>query len=260
VSVTLTDSSGRPTPFGWKPHGEFHLVKDRRGWRIDNPFIAVTFPESPLRYIDVNGVRAVRTATSTYQLFPGIYRTYIGGSDQVTITPGVVYAVPQAYNSHVVAVDPTMAVTDRGTQRFQQAAKEYLDRCLAQQGKPDNSCEIAVFGDFYETSDVVVAPQDITSSTWTVVRYPTVNLPGGWIRDKDGAPQLAGQVAIPGELHVAATGKEIDGKQASFQMTCLVVKEGIAARIGQDGSLAVTTVHAYPQKTTAADWIQVECL
>jgi hypothetical protein len=38
-----------------------------------------------------------------------------------------------------------------------------------------------------------------------------------------------------------------------------VDKEGIAAGIAQNGSLSVTTVHGYPQKTTAADWIEVEC-
>lgn len=254
VMVSLIDTGGGPAVDSPGYPGTFQLENSDDGWRITNPFVAVSFGPSPLWYVELGGVRTPREQPTspgdpgpTYQVFPGIYRNSAAHSDLVTVTPERIHVPP---GSDRLRHNRTLVVTEQGNRAFQRASDAFLDECLAAQAKPDQTCVFDVARGRYDTRYGYILISDVRTSSWTLVRRPAVNLPGPWAYSADNQMVFDGQVTIPGELRLTATGLTLDGgRRVSFTMACLVTDQSLVAGFRADGSMSTTWLPAPERKT-----------
>jgi hypothetical protein len=254
VMVSLIDTGGGPAVDPTAYLGTFQLENSDDGWRITNPFVTVSFGPSPLWYVELGGLRLPREQPTspgdpgpTYQVFPGIYRSHAAHSDLVTVTPERMRLVP---GSDRFPNSPELVVTEQGNRAFQQASDAFLDECLAAQAKPDPGCVLDVARGHYDTRYGYVLTSDVRTSSWALVRRPAVNLPGPRAYSTDGLMVFDGQVTIPGELRLTATGPTLDGgRRVSFTMACLVTDQSLVAGFRADGSMSTTWLAAPERKT-----------
>jgi hypothetical protein len=114
-----------------------------------------------------------------------------------------------------------------------------MDACVAEQTKARKECEFTnSYHQEYETTKGYVDADEVESAVWRIVRHPAVNLPGGLAVGEGGRFILTGQVTVPGELRLAATGRTLDGERITFNQTCLVSDTQLAAWIKTDGTMA----------------------
>lgn len=258
--------------------GTFHLRRDGDRWRIENPFVAVRFASTPLWYVEITGVRLPRTAlpapspagdtSPVYQLFPGLYTPYADGKGLVTVRPAspLVAMPPLAGEPVPLRYEPTITPTDRTVRAAQEEFRHRFDRCVADQAQGHTSCTITFDDVLFRNRAGSVERSDVTSGRWSIVRYPTVSLPGTEVLVADDVAAYVTQVTVPGVLRYTATGRTPDGHPLSFVQTCYTRRDifspwGITVGIGADAApvTAWRNPHSYYDRPTTETWLTLRC-
>lgn len=244
VSVDLLDTT-EPAPAqtvsGWQP-AIFQLEKRSGRWRIEDPYGQLTVQPSPMRYLQIGGVRraidpaGTRTAQK-YLVFPGIYTPYSGHSGLAAAAPARVVVPPLFHGTGEAFYEPHVRPTADGNAALQKAADDFLDRCLTQAANHPPGCTLANQDIGYRSAGGYVNNSALAAATYTLVRHPTVTLTGQLATMDDGSLAFTTQVTVPGEVHLTATGRNLDGQRISFAMACLVNRAWLVAAVGADGTL-----------------------
>ncbi|GAA1799352.1 hypothetical protein GCM10009682_21220 [Luedemannella flava] len=225
VRVTLLDDADHPT-VARSGEGRFTVVRDGGDWRIENPFHEVTFADSALGYIEINGFTRPR-GKHPYLLFPGIYQPYAAANGAVTVAAPPLVALPGQHTRRPYVVE--VRVTAAGNRSYQALSDIFFDGCAAARG-----CGFTPLGDYYRVPGGVVRSDKATGVRATIVRRPEVNLPGVM----SGGSGLFGQVTVPGEVRLTGRGAPAGGNwTAAFAQTCLIRQTPLVATIAADGTI-----------------------
>jgi hypothetical protein len=266
VTVTLSDAAGSTTH-----DGTFQLTRRSGHWRLDDPFVDVRFPESPLQYIEINNIKHTAPtptqapATRTYLLFPGRYLPYAGHSDLVTVAPGPLFAIPG--NTDPIAYTPTLTVTESGRAAFQQAVNTLIARCASPAG--DQRCNLlgvavlggtefapvpaappprVLSGHAQVTTEIVAAEESVR-----VTRYPVVDIPGQWARLNGQPVSFVVQVKVPGQVRITLrvpasqvvfAGHHVTVPGTTFTRLCQIVAISVGISVTADGAVTTQWVSA----------------
>lgn len=245
VDVNLTAAPGVPDVWPGGDRWALRLALTERDgrWRIDQPLAELHFMTVPVRYLEVNGVRVDRSGADkdggpSYLAFPGMYTLYRDPGDLATVAPSRIVAWPGSGPTRVPAA--TVTVTGRGTAAFQQTVNAMVDHCVAVAAQPGGDCRFSNGDGLYRLRDSVADIHDVKTAAWTLRRYPVVNLPGTLVAAPDETPLLAGQVAVPGEVELTASGPDLDSRAVTFTQTCLITDLGLRAAFAFDGTLTTS--------------------
>jgi hypothetical protein len=228
-------------------NGTFQLVKDGHGWRISNPYSAITFVPGPVGYVEVGDVQqATDRVRPIFLLFPGVYHPYRARSALVTPSVDQLVVAPD-WGRPTNSYQPAPLATATAVKEFQKAADAFFDECVAQAAlpaeasQPEPTCTLTPYDNYYRvTAGPDIRAEDVTRASWHVVRRPTVDLPrrGETLRS-DGRAVYRGQVTIPGVLRLDATGRDHAGVLTTFTLTCLVEDLDQEVRVTAPDRLAI---------------------
>lgn len=226
---------------GGTAEGEFVVQEFDDEWTLQDPFVTVRFPASPLTFVRVNDkvVPKPRGATGfeSYYLFPGLYRFY--GS-----VPGVVAAqetetvaaFPSEDSDGIEIVPATLTPGRKTVDRLQEAVKERIDRCATfATPAPYGDCPFATDGDIDTPDGRRVS--DLHGLTWKVTGYPVVEATDD--RSVAHSPGFALTVAEPGSVTLTGSGEDTEGNQTTFTVTCEMDLSGLHATIDARGEVAL---------------------
>lgn len=224
--------------------GEFVVQEDDDEWLLEDPFLQVQFPSSPLSYIRVNNQIVPRTAYSSentaYALFPGTYRFYEAVPDVVK-TKGtdevVVFPPPDDARYRETAVVPAnLTVEDKVVKRVQDAVKEKVDACAEFATAAPDDCPFATDGEIDTPAGVRV--NDLHSLEWTVKTQPVVELTDD--RSDQYAQGFALRATEPGTVTLTGKGIDTADKPTTFTVTCDIDVTGFLATVGADGEVELS--------------------
>jgi hypothetical protein len=240
VTVTLSDAAGSTTH-----DGTFQLTRRSGHWRLDDPFVDVRFPESPLQYIEINNIKHTAPtptqapATRTYLLFPGRYLPYAGHSDLVTVAPGPLFAIPGTLIARCAspAGDQRcnlLGVAVLGGTEFAPVPAAPPPRVLS--------------GHAQVTTEIVAAEESVR-----VTRYPVVDIPGQWARLNGQPVSFVVQVKVPGQVRITLrvpasqvvfAGHHVTVPGTTFTRLCQIVAISVGISVTADGAVTTQWVSA----------------
>ncbi|MFI7673381.1 hypothetical protein [Actinophytocola sp. NPDC049390] len=237
---------------GGTSKGEFTVQEIDDEWLLDDPFLEVRFPASPLSYIHVNDKIAPRSAEDgiqRYALFPGTYRFYGSVPDVVdTARTDVVAVFPRAEDSSDDWAEIVPANLTAGADvvaKAQDAIKRLVDDCATFTTTSPANCPFATDGQIDTPAGARVTR--LHGLTWKVKSYPTITLAD------DRADELSQGFALhtekPGTVTLSGSGVDTDDKRTSFTVTCDIDLTGYLTTVTADGAVAV---HGSPARRQAA--------
>jgi hypothetical protein len=235
---------------------EFVVTEFDDGWHLDDPFVQVTFPKSPLSYVQANDqIVPVETtsAIETYQLFPGPYR-FFQSVPGVVDTPKteLVAAYPgddTGYEERNI-VPGALTATGDTVRNIQRVINDRIDECATFATEvPYGDCPFATDGEI-DTKDGkrVTDPWGLS---WKVASYPEITVSDD--RSVESAPGFAVDAAKPGTVTLSGTGLDTDDKPTRFTVTCDIDLDGYLATIDADGNAELTKDPQH-QYTYAGDY------
>jgi hypothetical protein len=218
VKATIAGENGTAS-------AEFDVGEFDDDWYLTDPFVQVTFPKSPLSYVQVNDqivpLESGIAASDSFQLFPGPYRFFQSVPGVVdTPKPELVAAVPDGdtggYNERNV-VPGTLTPTAGTVRHIQQAINDRIDECATFATEaPFGDCPFATDGEIDTTNGKRVT--DPWGLSWKVVDYPEISVKDD--RQNEYAPGFAVSVTKPGTVTLSGTGLDTDDKPTRFSVTC----------------------------------------
>lgn len=218
VKATIAGENGTAS-------AEFDVGEFDGDWHLTDPFVQVTFPQSPLSFVQANDqivpLESGIVASNSYQLFPGPYRFFQSVPGVVdTPKPELVAAVPDVddagYDERNVvpgALTPTAATV----RNVQQAINDRIDECATFATEaPFGTCPFATDGEIDTTNGKrVTEPWGLS---WKVVNYPEISVKDD--RTDEYAPRFAVSMTKPGTVTLSGTGLDTDDKPTRFSITC----------------------------------------
>lgn len=221
----------------------FRLTRKDGRWRIENPLVELRFANSPLWYIEVNGVKIRLTGWKPegggrrfFPVFPGRYTLYRDESHYVRIDPEEMYVIPDGA-SPPVFVSPHMRAGMVLVQMFQKAADDLVSGCVADSSRGvAGGCVLRPASGHHRTPEGVVAHSDLRDVRWEIVRMPTTDLTESRTTTlRNGLLAFSGRAQRPGELRLRARMPGPDGKPVAFVRTCLIELIPLAVAIDSQG-------------------------
>jgi hypothetical protein len=263
ASVRYTiDIPGEKPVTGWF---ELERRSTQDHWRLHSALVKVTLPETPLWYLDVNGVVASDAGISEpedgkptqYRLFPGVYRLYQHApevvavdSEAIALFPGKDSAVQAAssdedHYSPFAVEAPKMTLTKSGTKAAEKAVAELVKQCA-------KATTLAVPGCPF-SADPVTGPQlddeeyldDLYNISWKVSEQPVVAI----VMTKSGIEVSDRQRGV---ATVEFSGYDSDntdsghqrGDKRSASADCEIRTSALEIGIQSDGSMLVVPQHS----------------
>jgi hypothetical protein len=233
VKATIAGESGTSS-------AEFDVTESDGDWHIDSPFAGVTFPNSPLSYVQVNDqivpLEPGLNPNTSFQLFPGPYRFFQSVSGVVdTPKTELVAAYPEAdgvgYDERNV-VPGTLTPTAGTVHNIQQAVKERIDECATFATEvPFGNCPFATDGEIDTTNGKRV--DDPWELSWKVESYPEIEVADD--RTDEAFPGFAVSATKPGTVTLTGTGLDTDDKPTKFSVVCDIDLTVYRATIDADG-------------------------
>jgi hypothetical protein len=237
VKATIAGENGTAS-------AEFDVTEIDGESHIDDPFVEVTFPKSPLSYVQVNDqivpLEAGSIPLETFQLFPGPYR-FFQSVPGVVDTPKteLVAAYPDedaGYGERNI-VPGALTPTGDTVRNIQQVINDRIDECATFATEvPYGDCPFATDGEI-DTKDGkrVTDPWGLS---WKVASYPEITVSDD--RSVESAPGFAVDAAKPGTVTLSGTGLDTDDKPTRFTVTCDIDLNGYLATIDADGNAELT--------------------
>jgi hypothetical protein len=238
VKATIAGENGTAS-------AEFDVTEIDDDWQLDDPFVEVSFPRSPLAYVQANDqvvpLDADLPTAATFELFPGPYRFFQS-------VPGVVDTpkteLVAAYPSEDTGYDERNivpgALTPTGdtVRNVQQVIHERIDECVTFATEtPFGECPFATDGEIDTTNGKrVTEPWGLS---WKVVSYPEITVRDD--RTDEYQPGFAVDAAKPGTVTLSGTGLDTDDKPTRFTVTCDIDLTGYLATIDADGKAELAT-------------------
>ncbi len=231
--------------------GEFTVQETDDEWLLEDPFVEVRFPASPLSYVRVNDKVVPRSAddeTQTYALFPGTYRFYESVPEVVDAAEtDVVAAFPSADSSSYASreiVPPRLTAAGDVVAKARDAIERRVDDCATFATGSPVDCPFATDGEIDTPSGVRVT--HLHGLTWKVKTYPRIAL------TDDRADKFSHGFALrteePGTVTLSGSGVDTEDKRTSFTVTCEIDVTGYLATVSADGEVAL---HGSPARAQA---------
>ncbi|GAB1510191.1 hypothetical protein JCM33774_22330 [Actinophytocola sp. KF-1] len=219
---------------GGTAKGTFVVQEVDDEWQLEDPFLEVRFPASPLSYVRVND-RIVPRRTDdvrSYALFPGTYRFYESVPGVVATEKADVVAVfPRADDS---PYDP-MEIFPRGlaasadvVAKAQTAIEDRIDDCAGFATPQPVDCPFATDGEIDTPAGVRVT--GLHGLTWRVESYPAIALTDA---------TLALRTTEPGRVTLSGSGVDTEDEPVTFTVTCDIDLTGFQATVTAEGAVAV---------------------
>jgi hypothetical protein len=230
---------------GGTAKGEFVVQEDDDEWLLEDPFLEVRFPASPLDYVRVNDAIVPRpddaTGGETYALFPGTYRFYesVPGVVRVRDTEVVAVLPPQEdVRTELREVVPAaMTAEEAVVAKAQDAIERRIDDCAGfATAVPDGDCPFSTDGEIDTPAGVRVT--HLHGLEWTVESYPAITLAED--RRGDLVQGFALRATKPGTVTLSGKGIDTDDKPTSFTVTCEIDLTGYLATVDADGGVSLT--------------------
>ena len=225
---------------GGTAEGEFVVHEYDDEWTLQDPFVSVRFPTSPLTYVRVNDKVVPKPPDSNgyeaYQLFPGIYRFYGSVPDVVTTQERDVVAAFPSEDDEIDVVPAAMTPGRNAVTGLQEKVKERIDRCATfATPAPYGDCPFATDGDIDTPDGRRVS--DLHGLTWKVAGYPVVEMTDD--RSREFSRGFALKVTEPGSVTLSGSGEDTDGKPTTFTVTCGIDLTGMYATIDARGEITL---------------------
>lgn len=235
---------------GGTAKGVFVAHETNDEWLLEDPFLEVRFPASPLSYVRVNDQVVPRPAneddTQTYALFPGTYRFYESVGDVVdTAKTDVVAVFPNADDRSYQPTQVVPAALTAGakvTAKAQDATEDLIDDCAGFTTATPWDCPFATDGAIDTPSGVRVT--HLHGLEWKVASYPKVTLTDD--RAGEGFALRADEV---GKVTLTGSGLDTEDKPTSFTVTCDIDLGGFEATTTARGEVTVRFAPARRQTT-----------
>lgn len=242
VKAVIASPGGTAT--GW-----FSVYDHEDGWLLQNPFAVVTFPASPLSYVQVNDKIADKSRKQ-YKLFPGFYRFYRTAPGIATVPKAeVVAAFPErgTATSTPKEIRPgQLTAGKKSTAKAQRQLDALIDDCAGFTTKaPYGDCPFATDGEIDTPDGKRVI--DLHSLKWTVERHPTIALTDDRSANPDAGFAL--HVNEPGTVRLTGGGTDTEGNPATFTVTCAIDLTGAEATVEADGAVRLSV----PSRTDLGD-------
>jgi hypothetical protein len=232
VKATIAGENGTAS-------AEFDVTEIDGDWQIDDPFVQVTFPKSPLSYVQANdqivSVDPDLGGGDTFELFPGPYR-FFQSVPGVVDTPKteLVAAYPDedtGYDERNIVPGRLTAVGDT-VGNVQQLINDRIDECATfAMEVPYGDCPFATDGEIDTTNGKrVTEPWGLS---WKVVSYPEITVQDD--RTNEYLPGFAVEVTKPGTMTLSGTGLDTEDKPTRFTVTCDLDLTGYLATFDVDG-------------------------
>lgn len=221
-------------------------------WRLESPFVAVSFPASPLSFVQINDVAVPidRRPDAVGQpleflLFPGMYTFYPDLPPEVSgAMAGPVLAVPRARHGrgsnqpdpHPIYVSE-LAATDLGTAAVREQVATFVDTCAEFATPAPHRCPFATDG-YIDTPDGVRVTE-LADLQWSVRRYPLVSVAEH--RDEDLPAGFLVVTETPGMVTLTGSGVDHEGNPGNFTVECGVELTDVTVTVGADGTVALFT-------------------
>ena len=225
---------------GGTAEGEFEVGQYNDEWTLEDPFVTVRFPVSPLSYVRVNDkiVPIPRDASGyeSYELFPGIYRFY-GSVPEVMESPrtNAVAAFPSEDTDALVIVPSTLVPGRKALDRLQEVVKERIDECATfATPAPYGGCPFATDGEIDTPDGRRVS--DLRGLTWKVATYPKVELSDD---RAENSPGFALKATEPGSVTLTGSGEDTEGNPATFTVKCDMDLTGMRATVDARGEVTL---------------------
>ncbi len=226
---------------GGTAKGEFTVQETNDEWLLEDPFIEVRFPASPLSYVRVNDKVVPRSAddeTQTYALFPGTYRFYESVPEVVDAAEAdLVAAFPSADGSSYASreiVPPRLTAAGDVVAKTQDAIEQRIDDCATFATGSPVDCPFATDGEIDTPAGVRVT--GLHSLTWKVKTYPRITLADERSTDTSHGG-LTVRAEEPGTVTLSGSGVDTEDKPTSFTVTCDIDPNGYLATISADGEV-----------------------
>lgn len=236
---------------GGTAKGVFTAQETDDEWLLEDPFLEVRFPASPLSYIRVNDKILPRSAEDDirhYALFPGTYRFYepvrgvvdTAGTDVVAVFPS---ADGSPSEPEVVPRDLTASADV--VAKAQDAIEERIDDCATFTTAAPAFCPFGTDGEIDTPAGVrVTRPHGLT---WKVTAYPKITLttapPGTF------GQGFAVRTEEPGTVTLSGSGVDTEDAPTSFTVTCDIDLTGYLTTVTADGEVAL---HGSPARQQGA--------
>lgn len=225
---------------GGTAEGEFVVNEYDDEWTLEDPFVTVRFPLSPLSYVRVNDKIVPTPRDSSgyefYELFPGIYRFY-GSVPEVMESPrtNAVAAFPREDPDEIVIVPSALVPGRKALDRLQEVVKERIDECATfATPAPYGGCPFATDGAIDTPDGRRVT--DLHGLTWTVASYPEVALSDDRAERSRG---FALKATEPGSVTLTGSGEDNDGNPATFTVSCDMDLTGMRATVDAQGGVTL---------------------
>lgn len=216
---------------GGSASGVFTVREFDDEWLLENPFVSVEFPASPVSYLQVNDqlVPRPKTEPGSYLLFPGLYRFYQTIPDVVTAPKAeAVAALPQRNNSAKVVSPQELTPGKKPSAEVARQLKAFIDDCAGFTTAAPYDCPFAADWEIHTPDGKRVA--DLYGLAWTVEKYPVVELTSGFTL----------RVTEPGTVRLTGSGTDTDDNQVTFTVTCAIDLTDPKATVDADGALRLS--------------------
>lgn len=225
---------------GGTSEGVFSVGDDNDEWLLEDPFVQVRFPASPLGYVQANDKIVPRDSSDyqTYALFPGTYRFYQTVPNVVAAgKTDLVAAFPTEDSGRDREIVPASLTAGKdAVAKAQKAVRQRIDDCVGFATEtPYGDCPFATDGEI-DTADGKRVTE-LHGLRWTVKTYPVVSLTDD--RADEYRPGFALRAEQPGTVTLTGSGEDTDGAQTNFTVTCDMDLTGMTATIGADGEIAL---------------------
>jgi hypothetical protein len=249
VDATISVPGGRSVSY------RFELTRETSddAWRLQDPYVYLTFGAFPVSYVAINGHREQLPRPNgnvsyggRYVLFPGVYRFFSSGSgvthpaSSYPLMPGR-YTVRQAGDVPVATpntlVLPRMRLTGAAQRDAQQAVYDYLDDCVRRAKAVTPGCPFGVESvPEPGRTDRIFSGREIESARWRMQRRPEITI-------EPVGDEFQVVDRRPGKLTLTVTGADEDtGFHATTSISC-PTRDGVL-RVDVTGT---GTFRVYPE-------------
>ncbi|WP_144300515.1 hypothetical protein [Stackebrandtia nassauensis] len=255
--------SAEITGLGQTKTAVFELTETKHGWMLDDPFVYVSLPYTPLTYLDIDGVRAEDPALEmidprpSFPVFPGTHRFFddLPADVDVASSPKRTKLLAQTKwdddgNAPAVRLGELTLNGDLLDQA-RRSIRSLFDTCAAtKEAVPEPSddhvnqgCPFEMQIEF-DIGDEVFQAREDHPVTWDVKTPPEFDIVD--VRDEDPDKAWAlnsfeAQPVKPGRLVVSGVAEGFYGtnRNLKFSFDCEFAPRGLRGRLDSDDAIAM---------------------